>query len=261
MKISIYSKDKENTEAILNQVKQLIYNHGHEISDKDYDCVLYIGGDGTFLRAVQDNIDILDKIFFIGIHNGKLGFFYDYTMDDLEEMFLNLKEPVKFISEHRLLKAELFINSQISETLYAVNEVRIENPFHTLVSDVFVDGYKLETYSGNGLVVCSSLGSTAYNRSLGGSLVCPTLDTLQITEIAPIFNRSYNSIGSSVVLSSDRIIEFIGNLSNVVVGYDYLTLHVDNLEKIKMQLTDKKVKILHNSNYHYINKLRRCFGE
>lgn len=261
MKISIYCKDNENAGAIVNQVKQLISSHGHEINDKEYDCVLYIGGDGTFLRAVQENIEILDKIFFIGIHNGKLGFFYDYTMEDLEEMFSNLKEHDKFISEHRLLRAELYMNSQISETLYAVNEIRIENPFHTLVSDVFVDEYKLETFSGNGLIVCSSLGSTAYNRSLGGSLVCPTLDTLQITEIAPIFNRTYNSIGSSVVLSSERIIEFVGNLSNAVVGYDHLTLHVNNLEKIKIQLTDKKVKILHNSHYHYINKLRRCFGE
>lgn len=261
MKISIYSKEKENKEIILAKVAELVKKYNHEINYEDFDCVLYIGGDGTFLRAVQENKDKLDDIFFIGIHNGKLGFFYDYTIDELEEVFKDLEKTEKNISKHRLLKAELTLIDGGKETLYAVNEIRIENPFHTLVSDVYVDGVKLETFSGNGLIVCSSLGSTAYNRSLGGSLICPTLDTLQVTEIAPIFNKSYRSIGSSLVLSSDRIVEFVGKLTNVVVGYDHLTSHINDSTRIKIQLSDQTVSILHKSDYHYINKVRECFAE
>ena len=201
MKISIYSKEKENKEIILAKVAELVKKYNHTIDNDNFDCILYIGGDGTFLRAVQENKDKLDKIFFIGIHNGKLGFFYDYTLEQLEEVFLDLENKDKYITEHRILQADLTLLDGNKETLYAVNEIRIENPFHTLVSDVYVDGEKLETFSGNGLIVCSSLGSTAYNRSLGGALICPTIDTLQITEIAPIFNRTYCSIGSSLVLS------------------------------------------------------------
>lgn len=262
MKISIYSKEKENKEEVLSKVQGLIDKYGHEIDDEDFECVLYIGGDGTFLRAVHDNIDKLGKIFFVGIHNGKLGFFYDYTLDEIEEIFKTLKEiDPNNIHEHKLLKAELDLVNGEKEILYAINEIRIENPFHTLVSDVLIDGTKLETFSGNGLIVCSSLGSTAYNRSLGGALVCPALDILQITEIAPILNRSYRSIGSSLILSGHKKVEFVGNLSHVVVGYDHLTANISDPRSVKISLSNKKVRILHRSNYVYVDKLRECFFE
>lgn len=262
MKISIYSKEKENKAEVLKKVKHLMGKYGHSIDDTDFDCVLYIGGDGTFLRAVQNNIHHLDKILFIGIHNGKLGFFYDYNLDEIEEIFKTLNNIEKEnIYEHRLLKAELTLVDGKEETLYAVNEIRIENPFRTLVSDVLIDGNKLETFSGNGLIVCSALGSTAYNRSLGGALVCPELDILQITEIAPILNRKYRSIGSSLILSGDKKVEFIGKLTNVVVGYDHLTANITNPLSVKISLSNKKVRILHRSSYVYENKLRECFFE
>ena len=260
MKIAIHSKEKENAKSLIEKILNIAYSKGYEYDEVNPDVVIYLGGDGTFLRAVNTYKDRLDDVIFFGIHNGTLGFFYDFTNDKIEEAFevLGKRENIK---EYRLLKAELALEDDVKETLYAVNEVRIENPFHTLKVDVLVDDVKLETFSGNGLIVCSSLGSTAYNRSLGGAIVHPELATLQITEIAPILNKSYRTVGSSLILDGEKTVRFVGNLANVVVGFDHLTVNIKDPLEVKISLSNKVVKILHSSTHNHLNKIREIFAE
>lgn len=260
MKIAIHSKEKENTKRLTDKILSIINSKGYELDQDNPDVVIYLGGDGTFLRAVQTYSDKLDEIIFLGIHNGTLGFFYDFTNKEIEEAF-EVLENKENIREYKLLKADITLTSGEKEVLHAVNEVRIENPFHTLVADVLIDEVKLETFSGNGLIVCSTLGSTAYNRSLGGSLVSDELETLQITEIAPILNKSYRSIGSSLILGGDKSVQFVGDLSNVVVGYDHLTANINQLKEVKISLSDKVVRILHSHNHNHLKKIRESFAE
>lgn len=260
MKIAIHSKEKENTKQLIDTILSIVKRRGHVIDQDNPEVVLYLGGDGTFLRTVQIYRDKLDDILFIGVHNGTLGFFYDFNHDELEEAF-DVIDKKENISSHRLLKADLKLVNGVKETLYAVNEIRIENPFHTLVSDVLIDGERLETFSGNGLIVCSSLGSTAYNRSLGGALVSTELETLQITEIAPILNKSYHSIGSSLILDGNKTVQFVGNLSHVVVGYDHLTSNISDPLEVKISLSDKYVHILHSDKHSHFDKIRESFAE
>ena len=260
MKIAIHSKEKENTKSLISKITKIIHSRGHVIDQENPEVVLYLGGDGTFLRTVQLYKNRLKDIIFVGVHNGTLGFFYDFTTDELEEAF-DAIDAKRNIKSHRLLKADLTLIDNTKETLYAVNEIRIENPFHTLVSDVLIDGKKLETFYGNGLIVCSSLGSTAYNRSLGGALVLDDLETLQITEIAPILNKSYRSLNSSLILSGDKCVQFVGDLSSVVVGYDHLTSNISHPLEVKITLSKKRVNILHSDKHSHIDKIRESFAE
>ena len=203
-------------------------------------------------------MDKLNKIKFLGINFGNLGFFCDYQKDDLDQLIQDLKDNKFSETTHSLLKGEI-VSEEKSETIYAINEIRIENPFHTLICDVLINNDTLETFHGNGLLVASSLGSSAYNKSLGGSIIQPTLECLQLTEIATIQNNFNRSLGSSFVVNKDDKITLKGELKQSVVGFDYQTLNDIVLKELTVSLSDKKVIILHPKNYSYLQKIKRSF--
>ena len=257
MKIAIYSK--ENNTQIVELIKAESNKYGFSFDDKNPDVVFSVGGDGTFLRAVHEYLNQADHIKFIGINSGSLGFLYDFSKEDIPSIMKNLNEEKCDVKNLKLLQGDIrFKNSE--QTIYALNEIRLENPFHTLISEVFIDDELLETYRGNGLIVSSSLGSSAYNKSLGGALIDTDLDALELTEIAGIENNIYRSLGSSLVIKGDKKVTFSGNLAKSVVGNDHLNIENDDiLEKVTIYYSNKSVKIIYKKDHSYVQKIRKSF--
>ena len=256
MKISLFYKPNKIEPEYIQSLKNKISSFGFELDDTNPDVVLFVGGDGTFLRAVHQYLDRLDKISFVGLNKGHLGFFSSYS-DQEEDLLLNDLKNNKVISKsYRLLKAS-FANNEI----FAINEIRIESPFQTLISEVEIDNKQFETFRGSGLVVCSALGSSAYNKSLSGAVVSPSLEVMELTEIAPINNRVFSSLKSPLVLDSNSEIVLKPKTSNVLIGYDHLTIKDDNSEVIKFTLSDKRVSLLCKEDYNYITHLAKAFIE
>jgi len=258
MKIRVFTNVRRKESGLQEKIENLIISNGFELDNENPDVVLYTGGDGTFLRSVQYYLDKLNKIKFLGINFGNLGFFCDYQKDDLDQLIQDLKDNKFSETTHSLLKGEI-VSEEKTETIYAINEIRIENPFHTLICDVLINNDTLETFHGNGLLVASSLGSSAYNKSLGGSIIQPTLECLQLTEIATIQNNFNRSLGSSFVVNKSDKITLKGELKQSVVGFDYQTLNDIVLKELTVSLSDKKVTILHPKNYSYLQKIKRSF--
>lgn len=256
MRIGLFYKEKNNENAAF--LKKQLEKNGFSLDNVNPDVVISIGGDGTFLQAVHTYIDKLDSIKFIGVNYGSLGFFCGYTKEDISELIKELKEGLN-IKQYSLLKGEIKYQDN-EQVIYALNEIRIENPFHTLISDVFIDEDKLETFRGNGLMVCSSLGSSAYNKSLGGALIDSDLNALELTEIAGLDNNIFHSLKSSLVVSGNKKISFRGELSNSMVGYDNLSLNKEeSLKEVTVTISDKKVSIVYSKNNSYIKKVRKSF--
>lgn len=69
-----------------------------------------------------------------------------------------------------------------------------------MVADVMVSDVILERFRGDGLSVSTPTGSTAYNKSLGGALLYPTIEAMQLAEISSLNNRVYRTLGSSIVV-------------------------------------------------------------
>ena len=69
-----------------------------------------------------------------------------------------------------------------------------------MVADVVINGVHFERFRGDGLTVSTPTGSTAYNKSLGGAVLHPTIEALQLTEIASLNNRVYRTLGSSIIV-------------------------------------------------------------
>lgn len=258
MKIAIYVNQNKPLNGIDELIAKEAMARGYSLDEENPDVVFYVGGDGTFLRAVHHYLNILDKVCFIGICNGNFGFFYDFAKEDISPVFSLLQANQLKPSSQTLLEAKLtYQDSQ--ETIYAINEIRIENPFHTLICDVIINGDTLETFRGNGLVVSSALGSSAYNRSLGGALIDQASNMLELTEIATIQNNLNGSLGSSLVMKEDSHITFAGNFANVVVGYDNQIINKNQLLRLDIANSGKVVTILRSPSYSYIQSLKRSF--
>ena len=256
MKFGLYYKEKNSENAAL--IKEQLEKNGFVLDNINPDVVFSIGGDGTFLQAVHSYLDKLDSIKFIGVNYGSLGFFCGYTKENIPELIKELKGELS-VKKYQLLKGEIKYQNN-EQVIYALNEIRIENPFHTLISDVFINDEKLETFRGNGLMVCSSLGSSAYNKSLGGALIDGDLNVLELTEIAGLDNNIFHSLKSPLIISGNKNISFKGDFSGIVVGYDNLSVqNKDVLKEVKVSISDKKVNIVFPKDNSYIKKIRKSF--
>ena len=258
MKVKVFINIDKKDIKIKESIEKKLIDNNIVIDNDNPDLVLYLGGDGTFLRAVNAHFDQLDKVKFVGINYGNLGFFCEYQKDEVDAFIEDLKNNKFMVTEHKLLQADAVFEDK-SEVLYAVNEVRIENPFRTMICDVLINNEPLESFHGNGLLVATSFGSSAFNKSLGGAIVMSDFECLQLTEIATIQNNFNRSLGSSLIVSNKEKITIKGNLKNTVLGYDYKTLSDGNLKELTIYLSDKKVKMLHKQNYSPLVKLRRSF--
>ena len=250
---------KEKNAIVADIIVDEALKNGFELDDDNPDVVFSVGGDGTFLKTVHKYIAKLDKILFVGINSGSLGFFYEFSKEDISLIFERLANKSYKIKEHALLKG-LATYKNSKEEIFALNEIRMENPFHTLIADVFINGEELETFRGNGLIVSSTSGSSAYNKSLGGALIDHDIDALELTEVAGLSNNVYRSLGSSLVIKGDKKISLSCKDSNAVVGYDHLNIKKDDeLLKLDVCYSERKVKIIYSEDHSYVQKIRKSF--
>ena len=254
MKFAVFTKIDKDVSDVEKIVVKECEKHFLTRDNDNPDVAFVLGGDGTFLRAIHSYIDKLDQILLVGIRCGTLGFFYDFGEEDISRVVEFIANNQYQITTHRLIECDL--NDKV---IYAANEIRFENPFHTLVCNIKIDGVDLEKFHGNGLLVCNELGSTAYNKSLGGAVISHDLDVLQLTEISTIQNNLVRSLGSSFIAGIDTVFTFEGNFKNVVLGYDHLTCDCGLAKTITVKASDKKARVIHEIGHTYIDNLKRSF--
>ncbi len=148
------------------------------------ECVISIGGDGTFLRAAQWVGD--REIPILGINTGHLGFLASYSLEEMEEL-TDVVACGKGCVERRTV-LEIACPAMPKDFWpYALNEVAVlrGETASTVTVHAEVDGYFLADYMADGLVVATPTGSTAYNLSAGGPIMMPTLECAVLSPIAP----------------------------------------------------------------------------
>ena len=195
------------------------------------DALLVFGGDGTMLRVVKE-IDGAETPI-LGINVGTLGFLTAAAAKELGTALESLWRN-DFLIDTRWLMEAAGVCSGKSAGFHAFNDVVIS---HGAVSrlielDVSVDGEPLTRYRGDGLIVCTPGGSTAYSLSAGGPIISPTADVFAITPICAhaLSNRSVIISQSSTVqvrLLSEKmetIVAADGRVEAALKGGDALNI-------------------------------------
>lgn len=143
---------------------------------------------------------------------------------------------------------------------YAVNEIAITNPIHTQNIDVYINDKHFETFRGTGLLISPPTGSTAYNKSLGGSVIDPLIKAIQLTEFAPISNMAYRSLSSPLVLSEHSKVELrLKENENIYISVDGKFLEFDDLLRVSAKLSLKTVQFIEKKDTEFFDKVRRSF--
>lgn len=256
-KFNLFVKNDELSVSTALKVKENLIELGFKYDELNPELVIVVGGDGTFLMAIHKYLDDLDKISFLGVHTGTLGFICDYRLDDLDTLYNHLKNNNATIASYPLLKIN---TDNTSETYYAFNEVRIENNIHTQILDVYIDDIYFEKFRGSGLCVCTQIGSTAVNRSLGGAVIEHGLNLLQLSEITGIHHREYQSLNSSMILRENAVIKISSdNLKGSVLCNDANFHMLDDVHEIRCSYSDKYVQIARFEPYNYLGRLKNLF--
>ncbi len=257
MRYSIFTKESEKAMRIVDKIYEIADNFGCIHDEENPDLIFFVGGDGTFLRAVQDNLDRLDEVSFVGINAGTLGFSYDFSEDEIYELFeqldaYNLKEK-----EIPLIKGKLFQDYDEFIEFYAVNEIRLTNIDVSLECDISINKESLERFVGNGVVVSTAFGSSGLNKSLGGALISHDLNALEITPLAPVNNKIYTTIYNPIIIpSEDAYILFSGDFSKTKVSFDHITLD-EKFNHLLVTSSPLKVRVLVKKDNNYIKTIRK----
>ena len=258
-KVRLFSNDNTLSEKVSEVLREKLEESGFEIVKTDYDLAIAVGGDGTFLRAVKEtNFD--ENIVYVGVNSGTLGFLQEITVEEIDQFIDELKNGYYKLEEVGIQKTVISFKDGQS-MFYSLNEIVVrDKDLKTLKIDVSIDGDLLERFIGDGLLIASSVGSTAHNLSYGGSIVFNTFSTLQITPIAPINSKVYRSLINSVIVPDRKVISLCPeNTSDngILITIDGETHVYDDVYSIETEIGDRKIKCMRLRHYNfpqYINE-------
>lgn len=220
------------------------------LSKKDPDIVISIGGDGMLLSAFHMYEKQLDKVRFVGVHTGHLGFYTDYRDFEVDTLINNLKNDEGEQISYPILKVTITLEDGRVIRARALNESTIKRIEKTMVADVVINQVVFERFRGDGILVSTPTGSTAYNKSLGGAVLHPTIEALQLTEISSLNNRVYRTLGSSVIIPKKDAIEIVPKRVGVyTISIDNKTVHYKNVTKIEYSIDEKSINFVSTPNH------------
>ena len=162
------------------------------------DLVVAVGGDGTVLEAAHAAVGLSVPV--VGVNLGTIGFLAEAEPDELDETIANLAAGRFRIEDRNTIEVQLPDGTRG----LGINDVVVEkiDSQRLVVLDVEIDGERFLRHRADGLVVATSMGSTAYSFSAGGPLMDPRVDGILITPVAPhsLFDRSLVIPSDSVVV-------------------------------------------------------------
>lgn len=149
------------------------------------DLLFVLGGDGTLLGYAREFAP--HKIPLLGINVGRLGFLSEAEPDDLPAVVDRVLRGDYSLDERMMLEAQWVRDGTVRGSYLALNDVGVAREAFSrmITTTVFVDGVFLSRFSGDGLVVATPTGSTAYSLSAGGPIIVPHLDAILLTPVAP----------------------------------------------------------------------------
>jgi len=181
------SFEKEGIKTFLDLASaQMIKEKGTPFDEmcRQSDILVSVGGDGTLISVVRRSYEYHKPV--LGINVGTLGFLTDIYPDDLESFLKKLKKDEFRIDERMMIELSILGKR---EKIVAFNDVVFTRPAVSKMIEIDVcnaqDEKLINSYYGDGLIVSSPTGSTAYNLSAGGPVVYPLTNAFIFTPICP----------------------------------------------------------------------------
>lgn len=258
-RVKLFPNDNLKSKNQADELEKKLILEGFVLVDDNPDLAIAIGGDGSFLRMIK-NCNFNEDIYYLGINTGTLGFAQDIYPSEVDDLLKVLKEDkykTEFIGVEEI---EIETKNALSR-FYSLNEILVRNKdLNTIKLNIFIDDILLENFVGDGVLISTSFGSTAYNLSFGGSIVYSDLHVMQITPVAPLNNKSYQVLRNSVIIPEERTVKILADKDSkdMIVTIDGENSIYEGVLKIEISVS-KKIKCLRMNDYDYTKKINEKF--
>ncbi len=218
------------------------------------DLLIAIGGDGTMLNAAMLVADSTTPV--LGVNRGRLGFLTDVGQADMLPKLDDILAG-NYTRDQRLFLIASLIDGNKTNTLNALNDVVIQRSETGRMVDIetTVDGRYVNTHTGDGLIVATATGSTAYALSCGGPIIQPSLDALLLVPVCPhtLSDRPIAVPASSAI--ELRLARSPGG--KVPIFCDGRLLgNMDEKQTLTIQASKHRLTLIHPAEYDYYRMLR-----
>ena len=242
MKVGLYGNQTEKTKEVMNAFDRLCQEGCFVRDDEHPDVVITVGGDGTLLGAFHRYRNQLDSIRFVAIHTGHLGFYTDWRNYEVDQLIEALKQDKGERVSYPLLDVHVKFKSGDVVRYAALNEATLRKVNGTLLCEVYINGELFENFRGDGLCVATPTGSTGLSKSLGGAVVHPRAEVMQMTEMASINNRVYRTLSSPMIFAKDNVLTLRPeSKEGMVMAIDHLTYDANEIEEIQLQISGERI--------------------
>ncbi|ANK60069.1 NAD kinase [Loigolactobacillus backii] len=262
MRVSVfYNSGKKSQQVATKLIKKLV-DCAFEIDDKNPDIVISIGGDGTLLSAFHKFSTQLNQVRFVGVHTGHLGFYTDWRDYEIDDLVESLKHDTGQQISYPLLDVGVqYVGERDQKHYLALNESTLKRVSATMVTDVYIRDELFESFRGDGLCVSTPTGSTAYNKSIGGAVLHPRLEAIQLTEIASLNNRVFRTLGSPVVIAPDEWIDIKPDQTaqDYIMTIDQFMPRQKPIERIRYRIADQRIAFARYRHMHFWNRVEDAF--
>ncbi|TFH41510.1 MAG: NAD(+) kinase [Chrysiogenales bacterium] len=223
------------------------------------DLVIVIGGDGTFLRTARIFRETGCPLF--GINRGRLGFLTEFSPDEYEPYLSGVLRGEYSAVERLVLEAAIFRNGKETESMSFLNDAVIHKGalMRPIRLDLEIDGNFLSSFTGDGLIMSTPTGSTAYSLSAGGPIINPVETSIFL--LSPICPHSL-AMRPVIIPASSRF------CARVMSDYENLLLTIDGQEGIEINGNDEvlirrsesNIKSITHPEKNYYSILREKLG-
>jgi len=216
------------------------------------DFLVSLGGDGTLLSLVRRSYKFNKPV--AGINAGNLGFLADVKIDEVDNFLEQLKSGECRIDERMMITATLVKKDATQKSFYAFNDVVAtrETVSKMATIDAYIEDDIFNRYSGDGLIISTPTGSTAYNLAAGGPVMYPLTKAFIMTPICP-----HSLTQRPLVMPADFTIKIKtpkDKLLIVVDGQDDYELGCE--DALIIRGSKQNAKLLHRKERNYFSVLR-----
>ncbi|MBI5181431.1 MAG: NAD(+)/NADH kinase [Nitrospirae bacterium] len=219
------------------------------------DMIIVLGGDGTLLSVAR--LTINNGIPILGVNLGGLGFLTEVTLDKLYPTLEKVIAGDFVIDERMMLMTHIHRQGERLAQPPVLNDVVINHGVvaRMIILDIYVDAKFVTSLRGDGLIISTPTGSTAYSLSAGGPIIHPTVDAIMLTPICP-----HTLTNRPIVIPNNVKIEAISKTEDegVMVTFDgQVGFSLKKEDIVEVRAAETKVKLIRSPEKNYYEVLRR----
>lgn len=230
-----------------------------EFNPQGAELAIVMGGDGTMLRSAR--LMGHAQLPVVGVNLGKLGFLAALQPAELEASLPEIADGKYSLIDHLMFECRVDgVGKESLPSRLGLNETAVlaGAPFKMLDAQLYVDGDLVTTYSCDGLIISTPVGSTAYNLAAGGPILRKDLQAMVISPLSP-----HTLTNRPVVDSADRVYEIVvpqpnNNTSLVVDGQ--VVCNLEPGDRVRIERSEAVFQTIEVSGQSYYRTLREKLG-